>query len=320
MHFEFGSISLTNVTVFKNHDDGSLQNGIKFRYSELRISNSVLRSNGVEIAGVSDDSLGFLYVDYSDIQGGLAGIDADSLDANNIFWLNGNIDENPQFVDSLNYVLSLKTGSPCIDSGNPSSPLEIDGSRADMGRFVAPYIIDFYADKNFGYDSLTVSFSDYSSGFLTSSEWFWDFENDGTYDSFEHNPTYTFTTPGVFDVKLKIKKGTWSDSLIKENIIVIQENQLPPPQNITISVVGESINLEWDSVATATNYLIYTCDSPDGTYEFFDETYGATEYLHQNILNNSEKLFYRVIAFDGDERELRRFLEINRRKIFDKEK
>jgi len=285
----------------------------------MHISNSIFRSNGVEITGVSGDSLGGnLYVDYSDIQDGFAGIDADSLDANNIFWLSGNIDENPQFVDSLNYVLSLKTGSPCIDTGNPASALDADNSAADMGKFFFPYVIDFLADEHFGYDSLTIAFTDFSAGFTDSSSWFWDFENDGIYDSFEHNPSHTFGSPGIYDVKLKIQKGIWADSLIKENFIVIQENQLPPPANIEISINGNNIHLEWDSVATATNYLVYISDSPDGVYEFLEETGGTTDYFHQNALMNYPKLFYRVIAFDGNRAELQRFLEIDRRKIFGK--
>jgi hypothetical protein len=306
---------LNNITIFKNNSGGNSQNGIKFRYSDLYISNSICRSNGVEITGVSEDSLGTLHVEYSDIQGGLTEINADSLNSGNVFWLNGNIDANPQFVDSLNFVLSLKTGSPCIDTGNPGSPLEADGSVADMGKFFYPYVIDFQADKYFGYDSLTVAFTDYSAGFLYSSSlWSWDFENDGIYDSFEHNPIHTFNSPGIYDVKLKIQKGIWADSLIKENMIVIQENQLMPPANIEISISGNDINLEWDSVATATNYLVYYSGSPNGIYEFLAETSGITNYLHQNALSNFEKLFYRVIAFDGNREKLQQFLQLNRKK------
>jgi len=90
------------------------------------------------------------------------------------------------------------------------------------------------------------------------------------------------------------------------------------PANIEISINGNNIHLEWDSVATATNYLVYISDSPDGVYEFLEETGGATDYFHQNALLNYPKLFYRVIAFDGNRAELQRFLEIDRRKIFGK--
>ena len=60
-------------------------------------------------------------VNYSDIQGGYAGT--------------GNIDANPLFVNAPNGDFHLQAGSPCIDTGNPTSPLDPDGSRADMGAF-----------------------------------------------------------------------------------------------------------------------------------------------------------------------------------------
>jgi hypothetical protein len=46
----------------------------------------------------------------------------------------GNFTADPLFVDgSTNY--HLQTGSPCIDSGDPASPLDTDGTRADVGAF-----------------------------------------------------------------------------------------------------------------------------------------------------------------------------------------
>jgi hypothetical protein len=45
----------------------------------------------------------------------------------------GNIMEDPQFVEPGSDDFHLQAVSPCIDSGNPASPLDPDGSRADMG-------------------------------------------------------------------------------------------------------------------------------------------------------------------------------------------
>jgi len=60
-----------------------------------------------------------LTVTYSDIEGGFAGT--------------GNIDADPLWVDAQNDDYSLLPASPCIDAGAPSSPLDPDGTRADMG-------------------------------------------------------------------------------------------------------------------------------------------------------------------------------------------
>jgi hypothetical protein len=45
----------------------------------------------------------------------------------------GNINIDPLFADTAAGDLSLLAGSPCIDAGDPESPLDPDGSRADMG-------------------------------------------------------------------------------------------------------------------------------------------------------------------------------------------
>jgi hypothetical protein len=46
-----------------------------------------------------------------------------------------NIFLNPQFVDSSNDDYSLHAGSPCIDAGDPNSPMDPDGTVADIGAF-----------------------------------------------------------------------------------------------------------------------------------------------------------------------------------------
>ncbi|MEM9378543.1 MAG: hypothetical protein AAGB93_01245 [Planctomycetota bacterium] len=48
---------------------------------------------------------------------------------------NGNIDLDPLFVDEMNGDLQLTAGSPCVDAGDPSSPLDPDSTRADMGAY-----------------------------------------------------------------------------------------------------------------------------------------------------------------------------------------
>ena len=46
---------------------------------------------------------------------------------------NGNIDLDPLFVDEPAGDLRLSFLSPCVDTGNPTSPPDADGSRTDMG-------------------------------------------------------------------------------------------------------------------------------------------------------------------------------------------
>jgi len=72
-------------------------------------------------------------VSYSDITGGVDGI----FDYNNgdVNWGDGNINEDPLFVnpDTSNY--HLTEDSPCIDAGDPDSDRDPDLTRADMGAY-----------------------------------------------------------------------------------------------------------------------------------------------------------------------------------------
>jgi hypothetical protein len=71
-----------------------------------------------------------LQVTYSDIQGGTG-----------LPWFGtGCIDEDPLFVDATAHNFGLQWGSPCIDTGDPTSPPDLDGTQADMG--AVPYLQD----------------------------------------------------------------------------------------------------------------------------------------------------------------------------------
>jgi PKD repeat protein len=75
----------------------------------------------------------------------------------------------------------------------------------------------FTADVTSGVAPLTVHFTDQSTGSPTS--WAWDFNNDGTVDSTSQNPTYTYTTPGSYTVKLTVSNTGGNDSLTKTDYI-----------------------------------------------------------------------------------------------------
>ena len=72
-------------------------------------------------------------ISYTDIQGGEVGIVTNNNGTVN--WLEGNIDEDPLFVDPANGDYHLTENSPCIDAGDPASPLDPDGTIADMGAY-----------------------------------------------------------------------------------------------------------------------------------------------------------------------------------------
>lgn len=87
-----------------------------------QIKNCIIWANNCPVGDQLDINSSVSFT-FSDIQGGYPGI--------------GNIDADPQFIDALNGDLHLQANSPCIDTGDPGSPLDPDGSQADMGAF--PY-------------------------------------------------------------------------------------------------------------------------------------------------------------------------------------
>ncbi|MBF0606584.1 MAG: VCBS repeat-containing protein [Magnetococcales bacterium] len=66
-----------------------------------------------------------------------------------------------------------------------------------------PINADFKASSTTVAVNTPVTFSDLSTGNITS--WQWDFENDGVIDSTSQNPTHTYTAPGTYSVNLYVK-------------------------------------------------------------------------------------------------------------------
>ncbi len=226
----------------------------------------------------------------------------------------GNINQNPMFYKAKKGNFRLLTGSPCIDSGDPEI-IDWDTSRSDMGRYFVPRLYDFDSQSMFGVaPNHNVQFTEISTGFNEeNSTWAWDMNNDGTYDAEGRNPTYNFIEPGIYTVKLKVTKYTVTDSIVKERFIVVQNEQLPAPQNLTLSINGDDIQLTWDDITWPSStqekhYIIYKSYRPDGDFEYLGYTNNTTSYTHSGgaLLH---KAFYKVIAFDGDMRSLMLFIQ-----------
>jgi hypothetical protein len=142
------SVTLINNTIVNNHCDyfgggiyfwraaptDTFENNIVWGNTSYADSQIYIRTQSPVIV-------------YNDIQGGWPG--------------EGNIDSDPLFAGPdnfhltwLNYPFEDSTKSPCIDSGDPASPPDSDGSRADMGAY--PFI---RSDRVIGEDFLPGRFA-----------------------------------------------------------------------------------------------------------------------------------------------------------------
>jgi len=105
---------LTNVTI---SDNSSLMGGgIGTMLGGPRITNSIVWNNGPEeIYGIDHvNGLPAITITNSDIEGGEAGINFEN---GTISWLEGNLESEPQFINSGDHPYSLSNDSPCIDAG-----------------------------------------------------------------------------------------------------------------------------------------------------------------------------------------------------------
>ncbi len=108
-----GSPLLDHVTISGNAA-GVGRGGIHFRENALP---SLI--NSIHWGNTPADLSAGLNITYSDVQGEYEG--------------EGNINQDPLFIDPENGDYGLQEGSPCIDTGDPDTPEDPDGTRADMG-------------------------------------------------------------------------------------------------------------------------------------------------------------------------------------------
>ena len=80
-----------------------------------------------------------------------------------------------------------------------------------------PPIPDFTFTSTPCQSTFTVPFTDASTlnGGPAITNWFWDFDNNGTTDNLTQNPTNVFSGAGSYNVELKVSNGACSDSITK---------------------------------------------------------------------------------------------------------
>ncbi|KPK79714.1 MAG: hypothetical protein AMS27_17755 [Bacteroides sp. SM23_62_1] len=160
-----------NCTFYGNTavEGGAIHN----RWDKNMVINCILWNNSAGTGNdIANSAAAGCDVSYSCIQqDGYAGTD-------------GNISENPFFNDADNGDFRLNGASPCIDAGDPFSPKDSDGTRANMGAYYSVYkhpldaaiyeIVEPGSPFQYGLNDVKVTFKNYGTTTLTSLNINWE--------------------------------------------------------------------------------------------------------------------------------------------------
>ncbi len=108
------------------------------------------------------------------------------------------------------------------DDGNAATGGGTDSATSanfEVNNAIAIAHADFTASPTYGDASLEVQFTDMSVG--TFNSWAWDFDGDSVVDSTVQNPTYTYTLPGLYTVRLSVGGLIGSFTETKEDYIEV---------------------------------------------------------------------------------------------------
>lgn len=128
---------------------------------------------------------------------------------------------------------------------------------------VVPPVAEFNANPVTGTAPLNVQFTDTSTGTINS--YAWDFNNDGTTDSTQQNPSWTYNTPGTYTVKLTVTGPGGNDEEVKTDYITVNPDITPPTVNA--NPTGGNYNTAQNVVLTANEpaTIYYTTNGSDPT-------------------------------------------------------
>lgn len=179
---------IVNNTIANNFYDG-------IRTAGASIYNNIIIGNNIGINNPSQQNFG---VNYNNVWNSRSSFDYFNCTAGA-----GSISKSPIFVNQNISDFHLQSTSPCIDTGDPSSPLDPDGTRADMGAFYFPQVS---GNKTVIFENITTSSGIKGVG-PTHSVLFCDYNNDGLPDLYliheagstelyKNNGDRTFTSVG----------------------------------------------------------------------------------------------------------------------------
>jgi len=154
---------------------------------------------------------------------------------------------------------------------------------------------DFISNRNMVCPSAaSVTFTNTSyHGTFTFVEW--KFAGGTPSVSSVSNPTITYSTPGSYNVELKVKNGTDSATIVKQNYINVQANTgAGLPYSEGFETVGTLNGTEWltNNLDSSNTWQITNLASASGSKCIMIDNYNST-------LNGKDELYSRAINLSG---------------------
>ncbi len=141
--------------------------------------------------------------------------------------------------DSYEYLENSKPGNGvhAISWTNAMPPKASSGYLV-KGEYRPPApVAAFSVNATNGAAPFTVQFTDASTG-TGSITYAWDFQDDGTVDSTEQNPTFTYSAAGNYTVNLTVTNAGGSDSEVRAGYITVGEAPTPTPTPTVTPIPG----------------------------------------------------------------------------------
>jgi uncharacterized delta-60 repeat protein len=112
--------------------------------------------------------------------------------------------------------------SSVVPTNTTIPPNNTSAAITDLCNDILP-TADFSGNPTSGDKPLEVTFTDQSIPVGEIDSWSWDFDNNGTIDSNEENPTYIYNNTGIYTIKLLVAGPNGMDQERKVNYITIND-------------------------------------------------------------------------------------------------
>jgi PKD repeat protein len=169
----------------------------------------------------------------------------------------------------------------------------------------------FSADETIGATPFLVSFSDYSTATTTSNitSWEWDFNNDGTIDSNEPEPTWTYNDEQSYTVSLTVSDGTNQHTRTLNNYITVlgSSSDILVVNGIAYATYGVEMEDFYNSSACFGNHQVDVWDlfGDQGFNYSANSNIMQINLFNRDIPNSILSLYSKVIwignSYNGDE-------------------